>query len=60
MYQMKVGDEVTVSAVIVGISEAGNPIIQFPCGVKCLVKASDIKTICPKIEKPKEDKRKGK
>ena len=37
-----VNDIVTVNAKVIAISEAGNPIIQFPCGVKCLIKAKDV------------------
>ena len=40
--EFEVNDIVTINAKVIAISEAGNPIIQFPCGVKCLIKARDI------------------
>lgn len=40
--KFEVDDIVTVNAKVIAISEAGNPIIQFPCGVKCLIKARDV------------------
>ena len=39
---INVNDIVTINARVIAISEAGNPIIQFPCGVKCLIKARDV------------------
>lgn len=39
---VQVNDIITVNAKVIAISEAGNPIIQFPCGVKCLIKARDV------------------
>lgn len=59
-YQLKAGDIVTLNAVVVGITEGKNPIIKLKSGVRFLVKETDINTICPKIEKPERDMRKGK
>lgn len=56
---MKEGDEVTMTGVIIAMSESGNPIVQIKGSGRFLIKAEDIKTICPKIEKPTEDKRRG-
>lgn len=57
---MKEGDEVTMTGVIIAMSESGNPIVQIKGSGRFLIKAEDIKTVCPKIEKPTEDKRRGK
>jgi len=56
---MKIGDEVTVAGVIVDITASGNAVVKTKHGVKFLCQASEIKTIRPKIEPCKEDKRKG-
>lgn len=58
-YQPKKGDIITVNAVIIAVTDGGNPIIRLNSGIKFLIKESDINTICPKIEVPKEDKRRG-
>ena len=42
---MNIDDEVTINAVIIGMTESGNPIIKTPAGVKMLVKASDVVTV---------------
>lgn len=42
---MNIGDEVTVNAKVIGLSESGNPIIQFSSGVRVLVKKEDINTV---------------
>lgn len=44
---MNIGDEVTVNAKVIGLSESGNPIIQFSSGVRVLVKKEDINTVIP-------------
>lgn len=57
---MEVNDEVTLNATIIKISEAGNPIIQTPSGIRMLVKPSDIVTVrppVPKVEKKTEKRR---
>ena len=56
---MKIGDEVTVCETIVDITASGNAVVKTKHGVKFLVQASEIKTIRPKIEPCKEDKRRG-
>lgn len=55
---MEVNDEVTLNATIIKISEAGNPIIQTPSGIRMLVKESDIVTVRPPIKKVEEKKEK--
>ena len=40
--KVKLGNEVLIKARIFGISAAGNPCVQFPCGVKALVKPEDL------------------
>lgn len=44
---MNVNDEVIINAVIIGMTESGNPIIKTPAGVKMLIKASDVVTVRP-------------
>lgn len=57
---MNIGDEVTVNAKVIGLSESGNPIIQFSSGVRVLVKKEDINTIRPAMSwDGVVDKRKG-
>lgn len=57
---MNVNDEVTINAIVVGVTESGNPIIKTPSGVRMLVKASDVVTVRPPIDIPKKkgDKKK--
>ena len=57
---MNKGDEVTIAGTIIDISPNGNPIVQIKGSGRFLIKKEAIKTICPKIDIPKEDKRKGK
>ena len=52
--EMHVDDEVTLNATIIKISEAGNPIIQTPGGIRMLVKPSDIVTVRPPVKKVEE------
>ena len=42
---MNIGDEVIISAKVVGITESNNPIIQVKSGVRMLIKESDINTM---------------
>lgn len=56
---VNVGDEVTLNAIVVAVSESGNPIIKINSGYKFLIRETDINTIYPKPEPPKEDMRKG-
>ena len=56
---MEIGDIVTINATIIHITASGNPVIQIGSGNKFLIKESDINTICPKMEIPTEDKRRG-
>ena len=56
---MNVGDEVTLNAVVVHITEGGNPVIKINSGYKFLVKDSDINTVRPQIEIPDADMRRG-
>lgn len=58
-YKLKIGDDVTINATIVGITPNNNPIIKLGSGIKFLVKETDINTIYPKPEPPKVDMRKG-
>ena len=48
--KVKLGNEVLIKARIFGISAAGNPCVQFPCGVKALVKAEDIVEVTKEAE----------
>ena len=56
---VNVGDEVTLNAIVVAVSESGNPIIKINSGYRFLVRETDINTICPKIEIPEKDMRRG-
>lgn len=53
---MNVNDEVTINAVIIGMTESGNPIIKTPAGVKMLIKASDVVTVRPQVKAPEKKK----
>lgn len=53
---MNVNYEVTINAVIIGITESGNPIIKTPAGVKMLIKASDVVTVRPPVKVPEKKK----
>ena len=53
------GDEVTINAIVINVSESGNPIVRLKNGMRLLVKDSDITSIHPYDEPPKEDKRRG-
>lgn len=48
--KVKLGNEVLVKARIFGISAAGNPCVQFPCGVKALIKPEDIAEVTKEVE----------
>ncbi len=48
--KVKLGNEVLIKARIFGISAAGNPCVQFPCGVKALVKPEDIAEVTKEAE----------
>jgi hypothetical protein len=48
--KVKLGNEVLVKARIFGISAAGNPCVQFPCGVKALIKPEDIAEVTKEAE----------
>lgn len=54
-----IGDEVTVCGTIADITSSGNLVIQIKGNGRFVIKARDVKTICPKLEPPKEDKRRG-
>lgn len=54
-----VGDEVTINATVIHVTASGNPIVKLKGGYKFLIKPSDINTIHPFSEIPKEDMRKG-
>lgn len=57
-YQPKEGDIVTINGVIV--QARGEWIkIETKCGFTLDINIDDINTICPKIEIPAEDKRRG-
>ena len=53
------GDEVTINAIVIIVSESGNPIVRLKNGMRFLVKDSDITSVHPYDEPPKEDKRRG-
>ena len=53
------GDEVTINAIVINVSESGNPIVRLKNGMRFLVKDSDITSVHPYDEPPKEDKRRG-
>ena len=53
------GDEVTINAIGINVSESGNPIVRLKNGMRLLVKDSDITSVHPYDEPPKEDKRRG-
>ena len=48
--KVKLGNEVLIKARIFGISAAGNPFVQFPCGVKALIKPEDIVEVTKEAE----------
>lgn len=48
--KVKLGNEVLVKARIFGISAFGNPCVQFPCGVKALIKPEDIAEVTKEAE----------
>jgi hypothetical protein len=56
---MNIGDEVTVCGTIIGITPSGNPFIKIGSSGRVLIKAEDVKTICPKINPPEKDMRRG-
>lgn len=58
-HRYQVGDIATLNAVVVGVTEGGNPIVKFNSGVRLLVKDSDITSVHPYDEPPKQDKRRG-
>ena len=53
------GDEVTINAIVINLSESGNPIVRLKNGMRLLIKDSDITSVHPYDEPPKEDKRRG-
>ena len=53
------GDEVTINVIVINVSESGNPIVRLKNGMRLLVKDSDITSVHPYDEPPKEDKRRG-
>ena len=53
------GDEVTINAIVINVSESGNPIVRLKNGMRLLAKDSDITSVHPYDEPPKEDKRRG-
>ena len=57
--KFNIGDDVTLNAKVINISDSGNPIIRTNSGVKMLVKAEDINTVRPHHKASKEDLRKG-
>lgn len=57
--QINVGDDVTINAVVVDITESGNAIIKLKKGGKVLVSPEEINTIRPKVESDGVDHRKG-
>jgi hypothetical protein len=56
---MKIGDDVIISAKVIGITENNNPIIQVKSGVRMLIKESDIKSVYPYQPIPETDARRG-
>ena len=48
--KVKIGNEVLIKARIFGISAAGNPCVQFPCGVKALINPDDIVEVTKEAE----------
>lgn len=65
---MNIGDEVTISGVVVGMSRIlsrgemvdEEVIIRLNCGTEIYVKEQEINTIRPKIEMQEKDERRGK
>lgn len=64
---MNIGDEVTISGVVVGMSRIlsrgemvdEEVIIRLNCGTEIYVKEQEINTIRPKIEMQEKDERRG-
>lgn len=56
---MKIGDDVTINAVIVDVTESGNYVVKLKKGGKVLVCPSEINTVRPKVESDGVDHRKG-
>lgn len=56
---LKIGDDVSLNAKVIGLSESHNPILQFKSGIKVLVRITDINTWHPQRIEDGEDHRKG-
>ena len=55
---MEINDEVLVKGKIVGFTESGNPFVEFPSGIRVMVKKDDVidlKDWCIKIERDESD-----
>lgn len=57
--KLKIGDDVSLNAKVIGLSESHNPILQFKSGIKVLVRITDINTWHPNVESDGIDHRKG-
>ena len=59
-YKYQSGDIITMNGVIKVVGEYFDIIVvELPSGNRIIVTEADINTVCPKIEKPKEDMRRG-
>ena len=59
MNSINIGDEITICAEIVDITQSGNYVVKLKKGGKMLVCPEEVKTVRPKIENDGVDKRKG-
>lgn len=57
--KINIGDDVTINAQVVDITESGNVIAKLKKGGKILISPFEINTIRPKIESDEEDHKKG-
>jgi len=57
--QINIGDDVTINAVVIGVTESGNAIIKFKKGDKTLITPNEINTIRSNIIIDGIDHRKG-
>lgn len=59
-YKIKAGDIITMNGIVKIVGERFDVIVvELPSGNTIIISNSDVNTVCPKIEKPTEDKRRG-
>ena len=59
MNSINIGDDVTINAVIVDVTESGNYVVKLKKGGKVLVCPDEVNTVRPKVKTDGVDKRKG-